>query len=210
MFAAFLIGISDSFSATKELVAWASPFGTQPIHVAFGLLGAGAIYTTIVQGTRIRRLERKSPEITVVPKVYENQAFLEVHNSGSFGLFQAMGRVIATNTPPQLYIMYWEGLGANCNIDKYGQGAIKVAEKAKQSIMLNRDAHNAIYEGSLVGFKMGTSGEQIFPIRTFVQHLEDKGVVEITITSNPSLAKSAQYSYLLEFDDLGRLRFTSL
>jgi hypothetical protein len=59
MVVAFLIGLPDSFSATKELVAWVSPFGTQPIHVAFWLLGMGAIYTTIVQGIRIRRLGKQ-------------------------------------------------------------------------------------------------------------------------------------------------------
>jgi hypothetical protein len=219
MVAAFLIGIPDSFTAFRELVAWVSPFGMQSIHVAFWLLGVGAIYTTIIQGIRIRQLEGRLPKITAVPKVYKNQAFLEVHNSGASGLFQATGRVIATNIAPQPYVMYWEGTGSNSPIDKYGYGAIKVAERAKQTVMLNRDADTAIYGDDLVGFKMGTSGEQIFPIRTFVEHaegdkiigeIEDKGVVEITVTSNPPLAKPTQRSYLLEFDDSRNLRFIEL
>jgi hypothetical protein len=63
MVAAFLIGIPDSFSASREFVAWASPLGMQPIHLAFWLLGIGAIYTTIVQGLRIKRFELSSPNV---------------------------------------------------------------------------------------------------------------------------------------------------
>ncbi|MBI4186353.1 MAG: hypothetical protein HY530_02460 [Chloroflexi bacterium] len=63
MVAAFVIGILASFSATRDLVAWASPVGIQPIHIAFWLLGVGAIYTTIMQGLRIRRFESSSPNV---------------------------------------------------------------------------------------------------------------------------------------------------
>ena len=62
-----------------------------------------------------------------------------------------------------------------------------------------------------MGFKMGTSGEQIFPIRTCEESIEtQKGKVEINITSSPQLAKPYNSHYLLDFDDKSNLRFTEL
>ncbi len=82
MIAALLIGVPDSLTATQDFVSWASPWGIQPLHFAFWLLGIGAICTTIVQGIRAKRLESALPNIVAEPKVYKNRAILEVQNIG--------------------------------------------------------------------------------------------------------------------------------
>jgi len=81
---AFLIGIPGSFSATRELVSWVSSYGVQPIHLAFWLLGTGAIYTTIIQGIRIKRLESPKTAIDVKFKTQVGREItLIVRNKGN-------------------------------------------------------------------------------------------------------------------------------
>jgi len=89
MTAAFLIGILGSFSATREFVSWASPWGVQPIHFAFWLLGVGSIYTAITQGIRIRKLENTRPNILVeITETINDDWCLNVTNNGEEGNFE--------------------------------------------------------------------------------------------------------------------------
>ena len=106
MVAAFLIGIPDSFMASKEFVAWASPWGVQPIHFAFWLLGIGVIYTWIFYGIKVRKLEGALPSIMVQPEIENDRAILVIRNNGAEADFTAKARVIATHPDAELYTMY--------------------------------------------------------------------------------------------------------
>ena len=144
-----------------------------------------------------------------------------MHNSGACGVFHANANITAINVGNEMYVMYWEGRGGECSIDKDGDGAIKVAEIAQNTIMQGRDYDTAIYKGDIVCFKMGTSGEQVFPLRTFeeVQQDDDKfkgilkcgGKIQITITSNPPLAKNfSSRDYIIGFDDKQNVIFREI
>ena len=221
MIAAFLIGIPDSFAATKELVSWVSPLGFQPIHVAFSLLGVGAIYTTIIQGIRHRKLEDSLPDIVVQPETRNDRAVLSVTNNGGHAIFTAKARVIATQPEAELYTMYWESVpGVRCSIDgEGGIATILVAEKAKHDNK-TKEAETFFMKGDLILFKMGTSLEQVFPVyagqrREYVENgaIVRKGwaiprcIVQVTITATPRLRRRWEtHKYLCEIEN-GRLRF---
>ena len=222
MVASFVYGVLASIPATKEVITDLSPYDIQPIHLAFWVIGIAAIYTTIVQGIRIRRLEGAKPKIKVEPKVYNNRAILEVWNNGGEGDFTAKGRVTTGIPEPELYTMYWESVpDIKCHIDgRGGRASILVAERAERTML--RDEKTSIYEGDLTLFKMGTSGEQVFPTRSYVETkqirngkevirgtIEAKCIIEVTITSSPSLTKPFENKrFLLEFDDRRNLVFT--
>lgn len=210
---AVFVGLGVAFDYTGA----SFPNITNNIQV---VLIAFIVFAGLTFAREIELLLQEKPKITIEPQVHKGEAFLVVHNSGASGLFRATGRIIATSVAPQLYVMYWEGLGTECTIDKDGKGAIKVAELAKLTITQGRDAQTAIFEGGIAGFKMGTSGEQIFPIRSYeeyengdkiIGHIKDKGEVEIAITSNPPPAKSfGLHRYLLDLDDRNNLIFTEI
>ncbi len=213
MIASFLIGVPDSFNASKDIVSWASPFGMQPIHFSFVLLSIGSIYTAIIQAVRIRRFENTRPNISVVPTVKNDRAILEVRNMGAEADFTAKARVIASQPEPELFTMYWESnRNAHCHIDGGGGIAtILVGEKAKQDNR-TRDVETFYLRGDLVIFKMGTSGEQVFPVFSGErQMLTENGqrvisgtaisrcIVEVTITATPRLKKNGgTHRYLVE------------
>ena len=215
MVAAFLIGIPASFTATRDFISWASPWGVQPIHLAFWLLGIGAVYTTIVQGIRIKGLESRRPDIIAEPKVYNDRAILEVHNIGGEADVTAKARIIATVPEPESYTMYWESVGTtNCHIDG-GEGiaSILVGKLARQD-HLTGDIATTIFKGGLELFKMGTSGEQVFPtfsgeiskeIRNGVEIISgrpiDRCTVEIMLTATPKLKRKwGTHKYNLEIN----------
>jgi len=225
MIAAFLIGVPDSFTATQDFVSWASPWGIQPLHFAFWLLVIGAIYTTIVQGIRAKRLESALPNITVEPKVYENHAILEVRNTGGEADFTAMARVIATIPESNLYTMYWQPTGdSKRHIDGNGGIApILVAEKAEEDYSLtSQDIYKVIFKGSLALYRIGNAGIERFPVFSRERSKKINGdtiresgvpiarcIVEIALTATPRLRRKwGANKYIIEVDKTdGKLKF---
>ncbi len=225
MVAALLIGVPDSFNATRDFVSWASPWGIQPLHLAFWLLGAGAIYTTIVQGIKTKRLESALPNIVVKPKVYNNQAILEIQNIGGEAEFTAKARVIATIPENNLYTMYWEPTGGiKCHIDgNGGTASLLVAEKAEEGhSIVTQDIRKVIWEGHLALYRMGNAGIERFPAFSGKTSKKINGdtvrewgttiarcIVEITLTATPRLRKKWDtHKYIVEVDETdGKLKF---
>ena len=147
---------------------------------------------------QLKAIEDARPSIEVTPKVWNGRAILEVENRGGVGEFEARGRVISGIPEPELYFMYWEAVpNVRCHIDAGGTASILVGERSTRT-----QTSTNIYEGDLVLFKMGSSGEQVFAAQTWVeippQILEGKDAiahelrpvctVEITITSTPTLS----------------------
>ncbi len=158
------------------------------------------------------------PNIQTKTEVNNGRFYLVVRNIGrKGGLFTASGRVIVGKPTSGLYVMYWEGNGDKCQINGGGGVAsILVAEKAKKAVL--RDAESSIYEGGLALFKMGTSGEQTFPVHTIIEKpvivddkegieivREAKCILEITITSDPPLLEEfGTHRYALEIKSENR------
>jgi hypothetical protein len=221
MAAAFAIGIPDSITATKELVSWVSPWGTQPIHVAFWLLLIGSVYTTITQGIRVKRSENRLPDINVKSEIHDDRVTLTVENTGGEADFTAKARVTATMPEQELYTMCWDSIqGPQCHIDGDGGiASILVGEKARYDNH-TRDIAAFFMKGGLVLFKRGATGEQIFPVFSGGTSKEvidgeewtkgsalDRCIVEITITATPRLKKKwGMHKYLCEIEH-GEIRF---
>ena len=224
MAAAFLIGIPDSFSATKDLVAWAKPYGMQPIHLAFLLLGIGAIYTTITQGLRNKSLESKRPQIQVKHEVHNNRAILEVKNLGGNASFTARAKVVDKVLQPDPYYMCWDSItGIECPINKDGDASILVG-----SLTDEFKGYGGKPEREVVLFKVGESGkeklylsspqvsEQLKLRKRYptmpTQIPEEKCTIEISITSKPSPIKAfkpQRYLFKIDHNNEDRLIFTS-
>jgi len=223
MVAAFLIGIPDSFSATRELVSWVSPYGMQPIHLAFWLLGIGAIYTTIIQAIRIKRFENARPNISVESKVYDSCARLVVHNKGGDANFTAEAIVVKGVPPKTRYTMCWDSPPhLEHPIKKGGTSTIIVAEKSPVMVQLP-----GIVKGGLMLYQRGMSGiEKVgattqelsdatelntrYP--TMAKPVDDSCTIEITITSTPPLHTpfdSHKYVAKIDHEQGHKLLFTS-
>jgi len=200
MVAAFLIGIPDSFSATRDFVTWASPYGIQPIHLAFWLLGVGATYTAIIQGIRIRQFEKSHPRITVRPYVSENKRLiLEVTNDGFGGNFSAKARIRIGSPVTDSLDLQWETNGqVRYHIGGGGGEAtllVGMQPKIHKYDAINQKSPTLFHSGELqlLTIKRG----QPFTLHLYewkfdatseqVPHYECE--IEITITSEPTLLK---------------------
>lgn len=159
------------------------------------------------------------PKISVEPRVYNERAILEVHNSGGEADFTAKARVISGIPDPELYTMYWESVGRECHINADDSASILVGEISQKNRL-----QQGILAGGLALFKMGMSGEQVFgaqkmqtkskeydgEIRTEYT-FEDKCVIEVELTSTPTLVEPfGKRQYALEIDHRGNLLFTSM
>ncbi len=200
MLAAFLIGIPDSFSATRDVVAWARPLGMQPIHLAFWLLGVGAIYTAIIQGIRIRQFEKSHPRIAVRPYVSENKRLiLEVTNDGFGGDFSAKAGITKGSTVTDSLDLQWETNGqVRYHIDGGGGEAtllVGLQPKVHKVNATDQKSPTSVHSGELqlLSVKRGQAvalrlyGWEFDATSEHAPHYECE--IEITITSEPTLLK---------------------
>ncbi len=217
-----LIGLPDSFIATKEFVSWVSPWGAEPIHVAFWLLVIGSIYTCVTQGIKMKRLENRLPDIKVKPEIYNGRATLAVENTGGEADFTAKARVTATRPEHELYTMCWESTpSTQCHIDgDGGVASILIGEKAKCDNN-TRDITTFFMKGDFILSKRDATGDQIFPVFSNGSTKEviggeewiecralDRCIVEITITATPRLKKKwGMHKYLCGIEN-GEIRLS--
>ncbi len=208
-----------------------------PTSLWFSFLIAGLVIAPFLAFNNLRKnrnnlqsqldsIRDSMPNICTGLEVSDRRFNLVVRNFGGKGAdFTANGRVVVGKPQRNLYVMYWEGIGSKCHINgKGGVASILVAERAPCTIL--RDAESSIYEGELALFMIGTSGEQTFPVHTFVEKptvingregieivSEDKCILEVTITSDPPLAEEFDMrKYELEIDHThgNKLVFTDL
>ncbi len=201
MVAAFLIGIPDTFSVARQFVAWASPFGIQPIHLAFWLLGVGAVYTSIIQSIHIKQFEKSHPRISVRSYVAENKRLiLEVTNDGFGGNFSAKARITKGSTITNSLDLQWETngqvryhidggggeanllIGVQTKLHKFDAGADQ-----KSPIILHSGELQLLTVKSGQPFALRLYDYKFNPASDPTPHYECE--IEITITSEPTLLK---------------------
>jgi len=214
---ALLAGLGFAFDYTGESWLDISSGG-------WGLIGliAFGVFVAITIGREIDIAFQQRPNVMVRPEVRNNRAILVVKNIGAEADFTAKARVIASNPEAELYTMYWESVpGTSCHIDGDGGIAtILVGEKAKYDNK-TMEVEPFFMKGDLVLFKMGTTGEQTFPVFAREgevvikdgREIKSSGtqiprcITEVTITSTPRLKKRwGTNKYLLEIEN-GDIRF---
>jgi len=214
--AGLVAGLGLAFDYTGESVLTLSSDRWGIIGLfAFGVF----VVITLIREIDFALLQR--PEIKVESVVRNNRAILEVQNIGGEAEFTAKARVIATIPEAELYTMYWESeRGTKCHIDGNGGVASILVGKIAEVNRITSDIETNISKGSLVLLKMGTSGEQIFPAFSVERSVEKRGdmevisgspidrcIVEITLTSTPTLKKKwGTHKYLCEIEK-GEIKF---
>lgn len=185
----------------------------------WGIIGliAFVFFVIITLGREIDLAFQQKPNIKVYPEIKNDRALLIVENMGAEANFTAKARVIATRPEAELYTMYWESCSTtSCHIDGDGGiASILVGEIAKYDNK-TRDANSFYIKGDLVLFKMGTSGEQVFPPYSEEGTEWIKGgevwkksgspirrcIIEVTITATPRLKKKwGTHKYLCEIEN---------
>jgi len=220
-------------SSLMNLLAWAIPLG---VFAASLVVGAVLAPYLIHKDEREKSDRLKAelddvrstqPCISVRHVVHYNCAKLEIKNMGIEADFTATARVVEGIVRPELYSMCWEPYPVTPrHIDKTETATILVAEKAKQT--LNADwAEKAVFKDGIALFKSVGGKQEVFGASTMVQvqkrklneryptmkkayTLEDKCVIEVTITATPSLLEPFGRRYSLEIDDKRELLFAPM
>ena len=94
MAVAAVVGGLSTIAGTREFVSWASPYGVEPIHLAFWVFAVGSVYTVAGLYLRVRRLENRSPDIVVRSCPEDNFARLDVENVGGVGILSASAQMV--------------------------------------------------------------------------------------------------------------------
>ena len=199
---AFAAVVAASYAAAAMVMAGLG-YGTPPWWSwQYSAVVAFIIFVVIVsrklrsQAQEIEQFKNAQPEISVTPVLVNNRAILEVRNDGGMADFVAKGRVIGGVPGPELFTMYWEAIpDGRCKIKRGEIAAILVGER---EIGIGPRGETFL-TGGMVLFKMGASGEQTYPVHTFVNQtnmatslmdstrMVSMCVVEVTITSSPAL-----------------------
>ena len=204
--------------------------------VALGLLYLGVYIYQVIRAPYkqrdealqcINNLRATSPAIKINPIVYYEQAKLEVTNTGADANFTATARVVEGIVEPELYSMCWEPQPVTSrHIDKDGTATILVAEKARQSLNAQW-AEKAVFKGGIALFKSVEGKREVFGASTMEQvqgrelyemyptmrtayTLEDKCVIEVTLTSTPSLLEPFRRRYAIGIGERNHLLFNEI
>lgn len=176
--------------------------------------------------SHILELESKSPNIKVEHAVYHSDyALLKITNSGASAIFTARANVVSGISAPKSYGMCWESPNERGNLNKGDTATISVAEISKTTALM-ADPSLSIYKGGLTLFSRDEIDKQRFGMTspetieqrnlnemysTMATPLEDKCVIEVTLTANPPLLEPFENRrYSLEIDAARTLCFTPL
>ena len=165
-----------------------------------------------------------SPAIHVEPRVYyRKRAVLEITNRGADANFTAKAKVVEGIVQPETFNMCWQAVpnDTQCHIDNGGMEPILVAEISPNTVETN-NILTTVLKGGIALYKMGeqrigvSTSETVekrklnkrYP--TMVTTLEDKCVIEVTLTATASLLKPFARRYSVEIDSKDNLCFTQL
>jgi hypothetical protein len=197
----------------------------------WGLIGLVAFAAFIVI-TTVREIElalQQRPKIAVEPISNENQAKLEIHNSGGSATFTVKARGIKGFVQPGLYNMQWESSprSPNCLIHHDGYESIKVGEISPKAYA-SSDPSYPIHRGGIMLYQMdgSTIGVSDPAIIEQYKHKElyptmfkgdtiqkDKCIIKAMITSEPTPLKDYKARYFsieIDHDHGHKLSFTEL
>ncbi len=188
-----LAGLGFSFDYTGKSIAGLSPDNLGLI----GLIAMG-IFIAITLYREVDLILEQKPKIVVEPTVYNDRAFLEVHNTGGEAYFTATARILSSTWESELITMVWDAnKEKSCHIDNNGRASILVGEKS-----LVTDEAKHLIAGGLMLHRIGVLGDEVFGAMTMKQTpskrrpgaemytLLDKCIVEVEIASTPPLKKN--------------------
>lgn len=229
-----IIYYHPEWGGTMNFLLWSIPLGIFAATIVVGfLLAPYYIYKGVEKKhediqSELGQLKNAMPAIRTELKVTDQKFYTIVYNTGGKGAdFSANARVVEGSPRKEPYVMHWEGKGGTCHINgKGGYAMIVVAEKSPTRLLIPQQPEFSIYQDEIAAFLWGGTEWQRIPIRThvgksveihghkateFVQ--ENKGIIEVTITSEPPLLEEfGTHLYVLEIDHANRkgLLFTEL
>ena len=202
--ASLVLGGLSSPEATRDVVAWASPWGIEPLHLAFWLLAFGAVWTAVAQAVTNRRLDQRRPRITVEARVYrpDGRAVLRVTNHGRAGTFKAIREIVTGDELGYPMTAYWEQQGAEAMIHgDGGQATLLVAESREVGVPPSVRGYALFVAG------VGNDGEVQWHRRAGWSPFEEADAdhvppvlrIAVTITADPPLSPARfKSTYALE------------
>jgi hypothetical protein len=185
------------------------------VHALIGFVGFVVFMVWIVQDLhhRITQLEGIRPIPCLRMWLANNQAYLEIENKGEYASFKAMAEIVEGDRCGELYDLVWH---PTAKLNKNDKAQILLAEMQQGGKFVTfcgtLRKETALTQAAIDEHKLKERYPKSYSEMSHgIEPPEDRHILEITISSNPSALKPLERKrYLLGKDKDGNLLFTEV
>lgn len=185
------------------------------LHALIGFCVFAGFMSWIVHDLRhrITQLEGVRPIPSLRMRLANNQAYLEIENKGESASFKAMAEIVEGDKCGELYDLVW---CPTADLNKNDKAQILLAEMQQGGKFVTFCGtfrkETALTQAAIDAHKLKERYPKSYSEMSHgIEPPEDKHILEITISSNPSALKPLERKrYLLGKDKDGNLLFTEV